>query len=228
MYTVFINWSILVTDRATCQLNLDGTVEVTHGDWTVKIYPLERLTRLYDGIEQLEDGLWDEEMSDGHDSYIDDSDEKVWAMDEDGVWKPDLAHGEADEWEYEDDDPERVKDIAVDIPGWADEPDAGAMKIEGQDKPDPITGPKLDLEITDATDDSAVIQQLLLTNESKGIVRDGPRSEGGEDLPWKHFEILSSAPHDHAFFSSPPAQPSKSFLGRLTREYRILASSLPG
>jgi len=36
-----------------------------------------------------------------------------------------------------------------------------------------------------------------------------------------------TAPPDHAFFSSSPGHPSKSFLGRLRREYHILATSLP-
>src|SRR5205085_1059048 len=36
-----------------------------------------------------------------------------------------------------------------------------------------------------------------------------------------------SAPPDHAFYSSTPAQHSKFFLTRLSREYRVLASSLP-
>ncbi|KAF8990781.1 hypothetical protein BDZ89DRAFT_1086942 [Hymenopellis radicata] len=40
------------------------------------------------------------------------------------------------------------------------------------------------------------------------------------DLPWKRFDILSSCPVDHAYYASPPAQPSK-------KEYRILTSSLP-
>ncbi|KAL4268073.1 UBC core domain-containing protein [Pleurotus pulmonarius] len=48
-----------------------------------------------------------------------------------------------------------------------------------------------------------------------------------KDSRWKRFEILSSTPRDHAFYSSSPAQPSKSFLGRLQREYKILMSSLP-
>jgi len=45
--------------------------------------------------------------------------------------------------------------------------------------------------------------------------------------PWKRFEILASAPHDHAFYASAPAQPSKNFLARLSREYRVLSNSLP-
>jgi len=52
-------------------------------------------------------------------------------------------------------------------------------------------------------------------------------SDDGAESPWKRFEVLPSAPEDHAYYNSAPAQPSKAFLGRLTKEYRVLASSLP-
>lgn len=45
---------------------------------------------------------------------------------------------------------------------------------------------------------------------------------------WKRFEVLTSAPADHAFYTSVPTRPSKQFMTRLQKEYRILASSLPG
>lgn len=48
-----------------------------------------------------------------------------------------------------------------------------------------------------------------------------------EELSWKRFDILPSAPPDHAYYSHPPAQPGKAFMTRLQREYRALASSLP-
>lgn len=46
---------------------------------------------------------------------------------------------------------------------------------------------------------------------------------------WRSFAVLGSAPADHAFLSSvPQAQPNKTFLQRLNKEYRVLSSSLPG
>ena len=45
---------------------------------------------------------------------------------------------------------------------------------------------------------------------------------------WKKFTFLPSAPPDHAFFDTPVAQPSKTFMTRLNKEYRVLGSSLPG
>ena len=50
----------------------------------------------------------------------------------------------------------------------------------------------------------------------------------GDENSWTLFKILGSTPVDHAFYGSPPAQPSKAFLSRLRKEYRILDSSLPG
>ena len=45
---------------------------------------------------------------------------------------------------------------------------------------------------------------------------------------WKKFAFLPSVPPDHAFFDTPVAQPSKTFMTRLNKEYRVLGSSLPG
>jgi len=45
---------------------------------------------------------------------------------------------------------------------------------------------------------------------------------------WKKFSFLPSVPPDHAFFDTPVAQPSKAFMTRLNKEYRVLGSSLPG
>jgi ubiquitin-conjugating enzyme E2 O len=58
-----------------------------------------------------------------------------------------------------------------------------------------------------------------------------PENENVDDsdpeIHWKRFEILPEAPRDHAFYSVDPAQPNKAFLARLSKEYRVLQSSLP-
>ena len=56
----------------------------------------------------------------------------------------------------------------------------------------------------------------------------GKRTPPEEHPHWKRFDVLPSAPPDHAFYGTPPAQPSRSFLARLSKEYRVLSSSLPG
>lgn len=46
---------------------------------------------------------------------------------------------------------------------------------------------------------------------------------------WRSFVILPSAPKDHAFLTqAPSSQPTRAFLQRLNKEYRVLSSSLPG
>lgn len=63
------------------------------------------------------------------------------------------------------------------------------------------------------------------TEEVEGTTDD---MEDESKSPWKRFDVLPSAPADHAFYTSPSAQTSRNFLGRLHKEYKVLASSLPG
>ncbi|KAF8078774.1 hypothetical protein FPV67DRAFT_1466416 [Lyophyllum atratum] len=198
-----LTWVGEVTD-----LKLDGTVEVTHPDSTVKIYPLERLTKLYDGIEQLEDDLWGDEESDPYGPVSDDNNEQIWSMDEAGVWQPDLNGSEWEEVEDQESGPEDDDPMSVDPGGWAN---------ESTD------------ETTQAPEAPALLSEIAETPAERLDLPE-PTYESvkqGDELGWRHFDILSSAPSDHAFFSSPPARPSKAFLSRLTKEYRVLSTSLP-
>jgi ubiquitin-conjugating enzyme E2 O len=165
----------------------------------VEIYPLERLTKLYDGIEQIEDDLWGDDPMDIHGSYEDE--DQVWSMDENGMWQPDNGS----EWEEFDDDTIIEDDMDVDTIGWADE-----VAHDGPVSP-----------TSSVPHDSALLS-------TPHVVPPLMEDDTKEELTWKGFDILSCAPRDHAYFSSIPSQPSKSFLGRLTKEYRVLSSSLPG
>jgi len=78
------------------QLNLDGTVDVVHPDYTKETYPIERLTRLYDGVEQYEDGMLDDEGSDG--MHEDAEEDLTWTMGEDGRWQVEMEEDRED-WE---------------------------------------------------------------------------------------------------------------------------------
>lgn len=205
------------------QLNLDGTVEVTRPDWTVATYPLEQLTRLYDGIEQLEDEVWDGE-SDGYHSYSDGEEaDQQWAMQEDGVWRPEEP---SDEWE--------------DISSTGEHADYDTADEMQQDTQDIM---EVDQALWDSEDAEPTMHEIEPTptpvqpavEKAKPQPGPGPaKTEVGDDsedldsAEWSRFEILASAPPDHAFYSTPHAQPSKAFLGRLNREYRALKSSLPG
>ncbi|KAF8898907.1 hypothetical protein BD779DRAFT_1666666 [Infundibulicybe gibba] len=193
-------------------LKLDGTVEVTHPNSSIKIYPLERLTRLYDGIEQIEDSMWDDDATDSQGSDVDIDNREFEAMDEDGVWRQGSDTAD-DEWEEMD---EGAEDGSMDADNreWADE---FMIVAEGSHK----TATPIDVQRSASRDD-----ELIASKPGHGPTlpeyTDDPIGP-----PWKQFDILPSTPLDHAFLNSPPAQPSKTFLGRLSREYRALASSLP-
>jgi ubiquitin-conjugating enzyme E2 O len=202
---------------------LDGTVEVTHPDWTVETYDLRRLTRLYDGIEQLEDDQWDA-GSEGYHSYDDDDDsEQQWAMDQDGVWRPAQP---SEEWEdvsstHDDHDDDMHVDeqeiMEVDHALWESEdtePEVHLIRPE-------INQDEMGVEETGSATEPS---QLTIASTTLGF----EENDFSDSVQWSRFEILSSAPVDHAFYSSSPAQPSKAFLGRLNKEYRALKSSLPG
>ncbi|KAJ6604506.1 hypothetical protein DFH09DRAFT_1257291 [Mycena vulgaris] len=221
-------------------INLDGTVELTHPNGVVRSYPLQRLTKLYDGIDQLEDDMWDE-VSEGHVP----EDNALWAINEEGgEWEPDESDSgddwpghEYDSFEEADEDEEEVEGDVPMVNGdgraWPDGPLdpidviqlqllAHSVDDSGSDTPRPEVGsPPIPIEV----------ERLPSPDVPKDAADDAPLddldSDDGSESPWKRFEVLASAPVDHAYYSSPPAQPSKSFLGRLRNEYRVLASSLP-
>ncbi|KAM6498437.1 hypothetical protein JOM56_006385 [Amanita muscaria] len=195
------------------ELNLDGTVEVTHPDLSVKTYPLERLTRLYDGMEQLEDQAWGDDAFEGRDS----ENEEVWAMNDDGKWQPEDNHDP--DWEDEDD-----IDDAMDIDEWKVQNDEELAERDYQQiAPQPVAQ---SVQTGSSSKEVAISRDGLQPTPSgvDGLAIPSTSNDGGS---WKRFDVLSSAPIDHAFYSTTPAIPPKSFLSRLNREYRVLASSLP-
>ncbi|KAJ7275196.1 hypothetical protein B0H12DRAFT_1227721 [Mycena haematopus] len=225
-----LNWLGEVTD-----INLDGTVELTHPNGAVKSYPLQRLTKLYDGIDQLEDDMWDE-MSEQHAAH---EENPLWTINEEPA---DSDSG--DDWPDHDYD---------DGTGEEDGTTAEVPIVNGNGR----VWPELPLEVVTALLSSDPISSIYIGPEtprsevapgpatpvphridrlpSPDVPKDAADDPSTEDLdsddepetPWKRFEILPSAPEDHAYYTSAPAQPSKAFLGRLTKEYRVLASSLP-
>ena len=160
---------------------------MTHPDSSDGVYPLHRLTRMYDGIEQLENDLWGESEEEG--GAVETS------------WSTSTFDGDC---------------LPVSEKQWEDTPEEAMSQdssSEGQE-----TG-----------DDTymGVIEEPMTSEDT--FVKDLVNIEDGRDEnSWTLFKILGSTPLDHAFYASPPAQPSKAFLSRLRKEYRILDSSLPG
>ncbi|KAH9486595.1 putative ubiquitin-conjugating enzyme E2 23 [Psilocybe cubensis] len=184
-------------------LNLDGTVQVTHPDSSIQVYPLDRLTKLYDGIEQLEDDVWDE-GSDGEHSY---TDEEEWAMNEDVEWDNAMDTRVSDD-----------EDDAIQVDEELRSPEHG---MPGDDEE---ISPNVSHNMGPVAE--AIFQNPDLSTE--GQTADNHIDDISDGIQWKRFEILPSAPSDHHFYSTPPTQVSRAFLSRLSREYRVLRSSLPG
>ncbi|KAI0932058.1 hypothetical protein AcW2_000786 [Taiwanofungus camphoratus] len=215
-----LNWFGEVTE-----LRLDGTVEVMLPNSTVAVLPLERLTKLHDGLEQLEE-MWGDDASEGEEDDVEDEEDvEVWAMDDDGHWVEDDVE-DAEDWESTDED----DGMDLDEEGWSS---SSPTVLQAQEIDAPIITPSH----SDASDDTAAQSPTppsTVRPSSPDVpkdatdVEDVDRVEGNESqAPWKRFEVLPSTPPDHAFFASPPAQTSRNFLARLRREYRVLQDSLP-
>ncbi|KAI0775899.1 hypothetical protein BD413DRAFT_610617 [Trametes elegans] len=205
-----LNWFGEVLD-----LRLDGTIEVILPNGDTVVVPLDRLTRLYDSVEQLEDIWGDDEGT------VDEGDDvEVFEMDEDGHWIESTPDDE-DEWESaeEDLDPEDAMDVRSDGGGeWSPSNDTVIPPVQmdvdsvsaaaHNDRPRSPDVPKDATDGEDAEDDDV------------GSLQDA-------DTPWKRFEVLPSAPADHAFYNTPPAQHTRQFMARMSKEYKALQSSLP-
>lgn len=198
-------------------------------DSSLVVLPLERLTRLHDGLDQLED-LWGDASE--QDSMMSDEDAETWATNEQGEWvRGDAVDG--DDWSTDEEEP-----MEVDDDGWSSsDPTAlqssseAATSPPGVLTPDDLKTPQALSTRTQTPDmpNAALFNEGVPTNGSSAhsnLAALG--SSEGAETHWKRFEILPSAPVDHAFYGSAPAQPSRTFLARLNKEYRVLESSLPG
>ena len=219
-------------------------MEVTLPNGAVAKYPLERLTRLYDTLEQLED-LWGEGSAQDEQEHDHDHEHEteVWAMDEDGIWQAQPnGDDENDEWEETDEEDEyvmevegdtRMEDIHVHAPdnevhtSWWDHivPTVTAVPPDQQDTASVSQVPSSTLRSSspDVPRDATEKEDVLVDEAGINGAEDGDR-----ESHWKRFEVIPEAPRDHAFFNSTPSQPSRNFLTRLQKEYRALSSSLPG
>jgi len=85
-------------------------------------------------------------------------------------------------------------------------------------------------------DDTSITPQASTTPVPQGSSTPQPTSQlheplrdsDNDDRYWKRFDVLPSAPTDHAFYDKPVAQPSRAFMARLHKEYRALSTGLPG
>lgn len=214
-------------------------------DMTTAALPLERLTRLEDGLEHLE-GLWGEGVSDAHSEseYTEDGRRVYEVQTEDGQWVA-IDADDDDEWVEDGEDVE----MADGTGGAESDPEmpplqpisdpSGLLQSlpitnPGPDAHTPVPGswPSLEAEasINTPTPSSTPRPEDVAMAAAPGTPEANGATSNNATLStsWKRFEILPSAPADHAFISNLMGQPSRQFLARLTREYRALETSLPG
>ncbi|KIJ39288.1 hypothetical protein M422DRAFT_781107 [Sphaerobolus stellatus SS14] len=228
-------------------LRTDGLVEVLLGTGDTKTFPLERLTRLTDPLEQPMD-MWGDEYSDGYGE----GDEEEGGLEiryENGnepAWVPYDPEVEAanDDWEDVDDWSSTSADIEM-TPEIADAKDetkhdpmlvdkAGELfehvAVSREDTsqtptPIPATIPvKPVVPVASPLEASSAAQTPLPIDVP---TRKTEISTEEEEPHWQRFAILPQAPADHAFYSSKHAQTSRAFMSRLNKEYRVLRSTLP-
>ena len=192
------------------------------------------MTRLNDGLEQIED-LWGDDLSESHSEYAYENEDggTLEIQTEDGHWQQYSGEPE-DEWIDEDDDE------AMSIVELETEPNDIEEILEGTavaDSNGVVPGAWPTREIADDHDTPrppSTPVPIVADNASQSACANAMEVEAAEpsqptSLPsWKRFDILPSAPADHAFLGTPPAEPSRQFLARLQKEYRALSSSLPG
>ena len=144
-------------------------------------------------------------------------------MNEDGQWVEGAA--DDDEWESAEEGEDEEMHDAMDIE------DASGEWSPSTDTVIPPLPSEAPLAVGSTTPVDASSRPAASVPPSDGTnnamdVED--ESEEGSDKPWKRFEVLPAAPADHAFYNTTPAQPSRNFMTRLTKEYKALQNSLPG
>ncbi|KAI0832769.1 hypothetical protein BC628DRAFT_1415018 [Trametes gibbosa] len=193
-------------------LRLDGTVEVVLPNADIVVVPLARLTRLYDSVEQLED-LWGDDEGTVEEG---EEDVEVWEMNQDGHWVEGTMDDDDDEWESADEDLDG-DGMDVDNGGeWSPSTDTVTVL------PTASVG-SAGAEPAPATDTHPA-SAVPADTKDEMVVEDAAQEA---DIPLKRFEVLPSAPVDHAYYNTPPAQHTRQFMARMSKEYKALQSSLP-
>ena len=196
-------------------------------DFTKVYVPLDRITRLTDVYGEL-DEEWAEGILDGHFEGHDLKDIRpMQVQTEDGQWHEYKSEDE-DEWIEEDEDMVEesiiIEDTLMDMDG--DEvqgPVPGAWPSNESMEEDTIPEPDRAVPSANGLESTPSVSGASVRHDV-----DYPESAEQSAASWKRFEILPSAPLDHAFYGTTSSQPSRQFLSRLSKEYRALQSGLPG
>lgn len=207
-------------------LTTTGQIEVVLPRGEKVQVPLERVTLLNnEGLDEL--GAWPEDnlsMSDGS-SYA-----STEVMEE--VLYPDGDHPEGEEevdgWETEGSEGDEDEEMQTAEAEWGDEEEEGVkdeeMNVPGGPIPATPSPPEPQPPSTAVSPPPPPAGPSTVA--SGGSILD---TLDESNSPWHRFEILSSAPADHAYYAqkTSAARPPKAFMTRLAKEYKVLASSLP-
>ncbi|KAF8323122.1 hypothetical protein DL93DRAFT_2147193 [Clavulina sp. PMI_390] len=189
----------------------NGDVEVQLADGTHEVVSIDRLTILNDFVDDL--AMEAEELDD------EDEDEEMPAVGStleqvSNAWQDFFFPGRSSQ--------PFVDEIQPDAWGHLDDEPIG----------DTVTSEAVDIEVDSLSPSSPQSASTPVTPsiEEPSLpthVAPSDPSEASSPL-WTSFSILPTAPPDHAFLSvTPPSQPSRTFMTRVNKEYRVLSSSLP-
>lgn len=191
--------------------------------------------------------MWGEGYSDGYGQYTtEDGDLEI--QDENtpqGTWERYEADGESvDEWEdiIEVDDWSSVaanvslhsnNDVTDSSKSEAEVEAEATMETDDDHPPTALPSTPPPIPSTHSTSSPSDSQSQSQSQSPSQIDIAAKKAkdllmEEDDSSPWQRFAILPHTPIDHAFYSSKPAQTSKSFISRLNKEYRVLKNSLPG
>ncbi|KAG9019315.1 hypothetical protein FRB90_004028 [Tulasnella sp. 427] len=221
-----IDWFGEVTSLRT-----SGDIEVCLASGETLPIPLVRITLLMDGRDGMP-GLWDEPVViDGQDPMMNvDGPVSQYLSQFFGLHTPNgVAVQDADEdmgsqgsWEDYDGD-----DDAMDVEGGDTYTELPPLEAIAEASKEDVTAEAQALTVPQPVEEP-VSSSPSSSNSPMAKVGDS-ENEVEEDLegPWKKFKMLSTAPPDHAFLSKKAGQPSRQFMTRLSKEYKILSTGLP-
>ena len=190
----------------------------------MEVLPLQRLTKLADGLEQIEE-LWGDDVSEGEEGS--DIDLEEWNSE--GQWVGVEDDGDNGDWSTDEGEDDASMDVD-DEDGWSSS-DPTIHHSQDHELPLAIPSdvvPASPVEKLDGPSSSTRLNSPDVPQDATEMDDTEADEAEGSQSPWKRFEVLPSAPADHAFYSSLPVPMSRGFMARLSREYRALQSSLPG
>lgn len=204
----------------------DGLIEVVLPNGKIALEKQENLCILVEEGEALP--YDDEGPMDGVDGYEEDE----YA----GEWEDEEFDGDYDEeYELQNNKSETASIRMAERDEWEemeDEADHEEDEVERITTPPPqpsLAQPAPTLAHLASAGASATSLPVTNTPPIPESIASSSRPPHVKDDPsWERFAILEEADASHHFFNQPVGKPNVAFLSRLQKEFKVLASSLPG